>query len=68
MAQLKNISPLGDLDVPALGRVVAAGETVEIADALVDGFKDQASTWEVTVPTSKKSTPESAAPAEIQGE
>ena len=68
MATLKNISPLGDLEVPILGRIVKADESVEISDALVDGFKDQTSTWEVTVPTSKKSTPESAAPAETQGE
>ena len=68
MAKLKNISPLGDLDVPVLGRTVKEGETVEISDDLVDGFKDQTSTWELTVSSSKKSTPESAAPTQTQGE
>lgn len=29
---ITNISPLGDLDVPLLGRVVAAGEQVEVTD------------------------------------
>ena len=28
--QITNVSPLGDLDVPILGRVVAAGETVDV--------------------------------------
>lgn len=33
MAQIKNVSPYGALDVPLLGRVVEAGETVEVDDA-----------------------------------
>lgn len=27
---IKNISPYGDLDIPNLGRIVAAGEVVEV--------------------------------------
>lgn len=69
MATLKNISPLGDLEVPILGRIVKADESVEISDELVDGFKDQIAIWEVTPSVSKKSNPTtSAAPAETQGE
>jgi len=30
--RFKNVSPLGDLEVPALGRVVAAGEEFEVDD------------------------------------
>lgn len=30
MPKLKNVSPLGDLDVALLGRVVEAGEVVEV--------------------------------------
>jgi hypothetical protein len=30
--KIKNVSPMGDLDVPLIGRVVAAGETFEVAD------------------------------------
>lgn len=28
--KIKNVSPLGDLDVPLLGRVVRRGETVDV--------------------------------------
>lgn len=34
MAVMKNISPKGDLDVPALGRMVKKGETVQVPDGL----------------------------------
>lgn len=33
MPKIKNVSPYGDLDVPLLGRVVAAGEVVEVSAA-----------------------------------
>ena len=36
MARVKNISG-GPLDVPALGRMVDDGETVEVPDVQVDG-------------------------------
>lgn len=32
MPKIKNVSPFGDLDVPLLGRVIAAGESVEVTD------------------------------------
>jgi hypothetical protein len=32
MPKIKNVSPFGDLDVPLLGRIVAAGETVEVSE------------------------------------
>lgn len=32
MAHIRNDSPLGDLDVPLLRRVVKAGEVVEVTD------------------------------------
>ena len=28
--KFKNVSPLGDLDLPVLGRIVKAGETFEV--------------------------------------
>lgn len=34
MAAVRNISPKGDLDVPALGRTVKSGEVVTIPDDL----------------------------------
>jgi hypothetical protein len=30
MMKVKNVSPYGDLDVPALGKIIESGETVEI--------------------------------------
>lgn len=32
MEKIKNVSPLGDLEVVLLGRVVAAGEVVEVSN------------------------------------
>lgn len=32
MVKIKNVSPFGDLDIPLLGRIVAAGEIVEVTD------------------------------------
>ncbi|KQR91289.1 MAG: hypothetical protein J0I33_00115 [Microbacterium ginsengisoli] len=43
MAKFKNISPLGALDVPALGKVVAAGEEFEVTEdvaAVLAGQRD----------------------------
>lgn len=32
--KIQNVSPLGDLDVPILGRIVKAGEVVDVDDAI----------------------------------
>jgi len=32
MPQIKNVSPMGDLDVPLLRRVVKAGEIVDVTE------------------------------------
>ena len=32
MPQIKNVSPMGDLDVPLLRRVVKAGEVVDVTE------------------------------------
>lgn len=32
MAKIKNVSPFGALDVPLLGVIVEAGETVDVTD------------------------------------
>lgn len=45
MAKFTNVSPLGALDVPALGRVVEAGETFEVPADLVENFADQPGTF-----------------------
>lgn len=67
--KITNVSPLGDLDVPILGRVVTAGESVDvdvdIAGAVPDltkegdsgsGLLAQVGTW-APASTTKKSTP-----------
>jgi hypothetical protein len=43
--RIKNVSPLGDLDVPDLRRIVAAGEVVEVDDALAEALLAQPVNW-----------------------
>ena len=46
MPTIRNISPLGALDVPLLGRVVDAGEAVEVTDEQAAQLLPQAANWE----------------------
>ncbi len=46
MPHIRNISPLGDLDIPLLGRVVAAGEVVEVTEEQAAVLLDQAVNYE----------------------
>jgi hypothetical protein len=67
MAKFKNISPLGDLYVPALSQEVAFGEAVEVADEeIASSMRDQAGVWQEVSGDSKstKSTPDAASAAE----
>lgn len=41
MPKLKNVSPYGDLDIPLLGRVVAAGEVFEVTTEQAKHLKGQ---------------------------
>lgn len=44
---IRNISPLGALDVPALGLVVQAGDVVDVADeAVATSLLEQADNWQ----------------------
>ena len=45
MAKIKNISPLGDLEIPSLGLVVKAGESVEVADEAAASLLAQTDVW-----------------------
>lgn len=47
MSKFRNVSSLGDLDVPALGRVVKAGEVFDVPADLVEGFQAQPDVWAV---------------------
>lgn len=46
MAKFKNVSPLGALDIPALGQIVEAGEVFEVPDDLVAALADQTENFE----------------------
>jgi hypothetical protein len=45
MAKIKNISPLGDLEVPSFGLVVRAGETVEVSEEIAASLLAQTDNW-----------------------
>lgn len=51
--KFKNVSPLGALDVPALGKIVQPGEVFEVDATLVQSFADQPGNFE-PVKTTKK--------------
>ena len=68
--KFKNVSPLGDLEVPVLRAFVAAGETVEVPDELAEGFALQPITWEPVGRAAKelvKSEPADAVEEPIEG-
>lgn len=44
--KIKNVSPRGDLDVPLLGRVVAAGEVVDVNADHANRLLDQPDNWQ----------------------
>lgn len=47
MPSFKNVSPVGALDVPALRRVVEAGEVIEVPADVAVGFAGQPDVWAV---------------------
>ena len=55
MVKFKNVSPSGDLEVPALGRVIAAGEVFDVPADLADGFAEQPTNWVSVVEKGEKS-------------
>lgn len=46
MPRFKNVSPLGDLDVPDLGQIVEAGEEFEVSEELAPYFAAQPSNYQ----------------------
>lgn len=67
MAQIKNVSPYGALDVPLLGRVVEAGETVDVDDAHAEILLRQAENFVDATPPEAPSEPP-APPANPESE
>ena len=53
---IRNVNPLGEVDVPLLGRIVAADEVVEVSDEDAAQLLPQASNWaaEPATPTPKE--------------
>ena len=58
MAKIKNISPLGDLDVPVLGLTVKAGATVDVADDVAASLLEQKNNWAPADKAAASITPE----------
>lgn len=57
MAKVKNVSPLGDLVVPALGLEVKAGATVELSDEAAASLLAQTDNWAPADKAAAASTP-----------
>jgi hypothetical protein len=58
MAKIKNISPLGDLDVPALELSVKAGATIDVADDVAASLLEQTTNWAPADKAAASITPE----------
>jgi len=55
MPTLRNINPLGAVEVPLLGRVLEPGETFDVPKDVAERLLDQPGNYElVTAPTKEK--------------
>ena len=63
MALIKNVSPFGDLEVPAVGLTILAGETVDVPDAVAESLLEQTFHW-ASGDSKKSTTTDSALDAE----
>ena len=59
MAVLKNVSPIGALEIPLIGRVVEANEEFEVPSGVADALLQQPDNFQ-PVTKSKKSTTNSS--------
>jgi len=58
MATITNISPIGDLVIPALGNLlVKAGESAEVSDEAAASLLEQTSNWSSSRSTASVKTP-----------
>lgn len=63
MPRFKNVSPLGELDVPALGLTIPAGQFMDVTDPeLAASFADQPGTWEPVLSAAERKAADKAAP------
>lgn len=63
MAKFRNISPLGALDIPALGQIVQPGEVFEVAKDLHPYFEAQPGNFELLRPVKPPKPPKEAKPS-----
>ena len=65
MAKIKNVSPLGDLYIPALNATVNAGATLDVADDFAPSLLAQPDNWQAAdqAAAAVVSTPSDTAPA-----
>jgi len=68
VAKIKNVSPLGDLYLPALDIDIKAGEVVEVPDELAASMLEQPFNWSAGDSTKTTSNPEPVATTDIQEE
>lgn len=62
--EYKNISPLGELEIPALGIVVPLDETFEVPDDMVEYFDRQPGNFE---PVGREAGGQDKGPGELKG-
>ena len=62
--RIKNISPLGDVDVPLLGRIVEAGEIIDVSPEEAEQLVLQEANWQATDAEAKKLRDKLSQPAQ----
>lgn len=58
MAKVKNVSPLGDVDVPALGLSVKAGAIIDVNEEVAKALLEQPTNWMPADKAAASVTPE----------
>ena len=56
MAVLRNINPLGAVELPLIGRTLAAGEEFEVPDSIAEQLLAQVGNYEAVKSTKKPTT------------
>ena len=62
--QLKNVNPLGSIDLPLLGRTLEAGEVFEVPDKVGKELLKQVGNYEEPTKTEAKAADKAAVTAE----
>jgi hypothetical protein len=64
MATVTNISPLGDLIIPALNNlIVKAGESVDVSDEAAASLLEQSGNWAASKDSTPPTSPADSIPA-----